>query len=1467
MRSNFKVIFFLLITLLGTTSFTSIYMNKFITLQTQNEFEFFYFNENKTIELEIYKISTSELIDYLSKGRLPSKLNPVIKLNLKLEGRKNGSKRISVENLDFGTYLVFLKNESKLQISILSKTRIWGKVVYLKRSAFIKFFDIITGEYLKDTELLSIDREGKIERIGTTNWKGEITIPKDENDGKLLLIKKKGVLIHSLLWPKYETKEYSLSFFTDRPIYKPGDIVHFGGFIKKRLKNGKIVSPKHETIEVEIKDRMGRKLYSKQFELDEFGAFNGDFETFEEMKRGNYSVYINIGDAFFYRLFRIEDYIKPNFKVKIEGKEKFLMDEIMKFSVDAKYYYGAPLSNIKFGYKILIDESGTERFYDSGTAKLDENGKTEISFKISNIEKPTRFILAVGISDESGAEVEEMKSFTVYPADLDLETEYNRWAVLGENFYMKFVSKNLAGEPIKKSFELKLTDPSSDTTSFLIKSDSEGKGIFRFHPDKEGEYKFRVLDMENGKIVFKGTFWVYESYYNRPLTELLEIDVPTDEVVLGKGLQINILSSFKELNGKLLVDLGDEIKMFDFLLKDGKCTLSLTLPKSLPTNNVDIWAFSAKAGRKLEAYRSLRVSDKTRKFDVSMDTDRDVYLPGSKVELKMKSDQAESRFFVAVVDKAVLDLFNGVDFWKMEMMNLYKYYYPHLIRDFNAYYWDLKEFFSLSSDEKTKRLLARVKSSGISLRSEFSDTAIWIPDVLPDKNGEAIISFKLPDNLTTWKILAIGINKSGMYGLAEKEIRTSKNVVLTPVIPNFFVSGDTIDLGALLSNNMDQGDRFHFDFETENLSFATEIFVQKSSRALIRKPYNVPENTEKGEIKLKMVARSFENPEKGDGIVLKRKLYPLEFKRNWAKSGIISKETKSLPIPSKDFSGNVSISTNVLELLMDSISALVGFPYGCVEQTMSKFLPTIIFKKLLDKSVGDEKKGFLKSMDQIVSESLKRLYAFQHDDGGWGWWKSDKTNSFMTAYVMHGFFIAKEAGYDINKDIIKNGIKALKSLLKNKDEYFYYVLYVLNLYEPNTLKITDLKKPKDKYEKLLYLITKLRNMKIESMDFNEIVKILKTGLFTNSHVELTKFPYFLSETQLNALLLSELSRFKDHSKEIGDICRDLTDYLLSKRLGNMWKSTKETAFCIMALSKMINDQKEGFYVKFAINGKERFSGILKGNLKIPLKITKENEVSLSASGVAFWSVDGETVTKFKDYSPISSRMSIEREIQRRIAVKFDNEDITLFIPIKNKLALDSIKTLNDPVPLKFSYILLDKDSSAFILSDGSLIFNNEYTGLKLFNGGLVTIKGNSLVVKGKLYRGDFQLSNNGLYELRFSNNEPLKIGDLVRSEIKIFGKGDFVVLEDPLPSTAIPIKEYREQILGKFVYESMFSIEKEVRFDRFVQFFRNVEDTEVYNYYRVMFPGKFEVLPAKIWEMYDSDNFASSEFDTLEVRF
>ena len=124
----------------------------------------------------------------------------------------------------------------------------------------------------------------------------------------------------------------------------------------------------------------------------------------------------------------------------------------------------------------------------------------------------------------------------------------------------------------------------------------------------------------------------------------------------------------------------------------------------------------------------------------------------------------------------------------------------------------------------------------------------------------------------------------------------------------------------------------------------------------------------------------------------------------------------------------IEVSPSIAGALFGALDYLTSYPYGCTEQTMSSFLPNIVVAQTL-KDVPTAKIRASNDLDNKVRKGLDRLYAYQHADGGWGWWKDDKSDPFMTAYVVDGLTMASRAGYQVDNWRHSQGREKLSSLL------------------------------------------------------------------------------------------------------------------------------------------------------------------------------------------------------------------------------------------------------------------------------------------------------------------------------------------------------------------------------------------------------------------------------------------------------
>lgn len=93
---------------------------------------------------------------------------------------------------------------------------------------------------------------------------------------------------------------------------------------------------------------------------------------------------------------------------------------------------------------------------------------------------------------------------------------------------------------------------------------------------------------------------------------------------------------------------------------------------------------------------------------------------------------------------------------------------------------------------------------GTRLRTQFQPLAYYNGSVMTDANGEAAVSFTVPDNLTTWRIMVVAMNQEMQYGNAEATFVTSQPLVTHPILPQFARPGDRLSAGLSVTNNTGQ---------------------------------------------------------------------------------------------------------------------------------------------------------------------------------------------------------------------------------------------------------------------------------------------------------------------------------------------------------------------------------------------------------------------------------------------------------------------------------------------------------------------------------------------------------------------------------------------------------------------------------------------------------------------------------------
>jgi len=88
----------------------------------------------------------------------------------------------------------------------------------------------------------------------------------------------------------------------------------------------------------------------------------------------------------------------------------------------------------------------------------------------------------------------------------------------------------------------------------------------------------------------------------------------------------------------------------------------------------------------------------------------------------------------------------------------------------------------------------------VEMRSNFSETAFFYPQLMADKNGDVSIKFTLPESTTTWKFRGFAHDKDMNNGLLEDQIIAQKELMISPNMPRFIRKGDKAVLASVISN-------------------------------------------------------------------------------------------------------------------------------------------------------------------------------------------------------------------------------------------------------------------------------------------------------------------------------------------------------------------------------------------------------------------------------------------------------------------------------------------------------------------------------------------------------------------------------------------------------------------------------------------------------------------------------------------
>lgn len=1284
--------------------------------------------------------------------------------------------------------------------------------------------------------------------------------------------------------------------YTDRPIYRPAQKIYFKGILRQWGREGyQLLESK--TVNVTIEDPNNGKIYEKDLPFSARGTFSGELDLGDEAPLGSYNITASIGEAKSSGYFEVQEYKKPEFKVTVKGPKEFAaVGEKVKFTINANYFFGAPVTNADVHYYIYKqryyhwwwgndesdqfddaagpdNEGGDEEDYGyygndlvtEGDAALNAKGEAYVDFEVpapdDKEEWDYSFRLEAQVTDASRREMQGAASFIGTRGKTVADAYPERYLYYqGDAAKIRVKTADYAGKPVTEKVTLKFIEQKYEkiekqeenngykytTTDYLlherelgsadVNTDSQGNATYDFTVPSPGSIYVKAIVVENGKQIVNrgGSFWApdkkgeWADFSYRDYDEKAIKLVP-DKKSYKAGETAHVLAMLPADKVHLLVttELAEVVTVRQLDATGRSVVIDVPIEKKYAPNvYLDVSFVKDNDMYNQSQLIAVPATDKMLKLDI---------IP-NKTEFKPReaasytilarnedgSPAANAEVSLGIVDEAIYSIqgetagnikrdFYGKRYNEVQTSLAIHYTFTGYGGEKPADLAKNKSSYQLA-DFKAESSLAEP-----TVRKEFKDTAFWQPDVVTGGDGKATVSFNLPDNLTTWRATARAVTADTRVGSAVQKTVARKDVIMRLEMPRFLTEGDTVTISGVVHNFLksDKSTQISLELNGAQLLDSPSQTVSIRSNGEHRVDWRVQAN-QTG--KLTLLAKALTDTE-SDAVEMSMEIVPHGLKQTTGNSTAItqndSEQTISLDLPGRaDVSARslrIEASPSIAGALFGALDYLTSFPYGCTEQTMSSFLPNVIVAQTL-KDIPQAKIRASNDLDKKVQKGLDRLYAYQHDDGGWGWWKDDKTDPFMTAYVVDGLTLASRAGYQVDgwrHGQARQKISSLLSAGKNDnanpidDETRAYLIYAFTESgESDGHFLEELYGKRNNLGPYGRALLALALNERKDGRAKEVAGLIESAAQRDeyeAHWQTARVNDYGRDVYLDAeatsLSLKALSQINPGSDLLPKAARWLVK---NRRNGYYWLSTKETAFAIYGLTDYLKVSKE-------LSPDYSFEVYLNG-----VKVGGQHVGAADAT-------NGQSVTIWKKGEEIGGSNQI-KIVKHGKGALYVSSALEYF-------------TADDNVPAQ---------------SGGGLKITREYLRLQVTEDA-----------DGK-----------ASWKILPLGNSELRSGDMIVVRLRLTGpRAQYLMIEDPIPAGAEQVARVSGLSLNYSLGQwSDWYSNREFRDNRTAIFMDYFDGDATLQYaMRVEVPGEFKVAPARAELMYQPTVQANTSNDRLRI--
>jgi uncharacterized protein YfaS (alpha-2-macroglobulin family) len=487
-------------------------------------------------------------------------------------------------------------------------------------------------------------------------------------------------------------------------------------------------------------------------------------------------------------------------------------------------------------------------------------------------------------------------------------------------------------------------------------------------------------------------------------------------------------------------------------------------------------------------------------------------------------------------------------------------------------------------------------SSAGTMRKDFRVLAFWLGSVTTDEYGKGSAEVKLPESLTTYRIMAVAADRSSRFGSADAEVRINKPLTMKPTFPRFLALGDKAYFGAVITSQLKAAGTATVtvkSLDPEILDFApdaTTLTVPVAAGGSIEARFDAA-GRRVGRARVQMrVAMNGETDAFEDVIPVELLVSPETVAAYGEATDAAPTATETLEIPAGVLPAigglSVELSSTAMVGLGEGARYLVEYPYGCAEQRGSRTLALVLSSDLGD---AFSLPGMdTKKMRPAAQQQLKELERFQCSNGGFSYWAGDChfTSPYLTAYLLHVFKTAVDQKYEVDRGMRDRAYTYLERHLGDPpptNEGWWPSYTAWQAFAAKVLveggrnqdsNLTRLYSYRDRMPVfgLAFLHDALTTRGGTSAEATARIADLRRRMGNailpeagSAHVEELKDPYLLwfwsSNVRSTAIVLNSLVKSKAGDAPI----RQLVRWMMAVRKDGRWGNTQENAFAMEAL--------------------------------------------------------------------------------------------------------------------------------------------------------------------------------------------------------------------------------------------------------------------------------------------------------------